>query len=99
MIDTRGKYFGAGFRSRKRVVETRYSLATTRHFALPTREREATGRRGENTRSPGQTADAAPLPSPSPTPTHCNHYETPFRIRGLNANASLRWPSEFPPPY
>ena len=65
MIDTRGNRFGARFRSPKRVVEARDALAAPRFFALPTRERDAMSRRGENTRSRGQTADAAPILSPS----------------------------------
>ena len=65
MIDPRGNRFGAGIRSPKRVVEARAALAAPRYFALPTRERDAMGRRGENTRSRGQTADAAPILSPS----------------------------------
>ena len=65
MIGTRGNHFGAGFGSPKRVVEARDALVAPRYFALPTRERDARSRRGENTRSRGQTVDAAPILSPS----------------------------------
>jgi len=65
MIDPRGNRFGAGIRSPKRVVEARDALAAPSYFALPTRERDTMSRRRENTRSRGQTADAAPILSPS----------------------------------
>jgi len=91
MIDTRGNDFGAEFRSPKRAVETRYSLVAPRHFALPKRERDATGRRGEN--SPGVAGGLRtqrPFPLPHSNANTVKNMKIQFRIRGLNANAGLR---------